>query len=953
MPRVLKFPVINIRLVCPLTLLLASSWFLYRWSCCSQLVLQYLLETPTYEEVKAVTRDILESVLNELRLKYNLPSRTGKAPATLLANVLRGTVYACPSTVQLVFHCLSNSFHSLSRSFLRMFYTRRPPTLSINELNQIITESLDIERFENLPAETIIHHDSLPSTPEKPKYSTFYRLFSRSSTHLPVIPHSPTIQVDEPVTPSPRKMAFTWRLPRLSPQRSRSAKDNAPEGVASVPVGPSNRSRSSSVTSAVPSPSRPLTSMSSTSSLGSVIPTSERFLKHDTEEIVCTEAGNVATSTRRSPSPSPVAIAHSRLFPTQMAYFPPAPRSPLQLLFGNKSLSIVPTTGGGAMSSADVVEKRSDTSVAECTDVESIDDDITPRATEFTIPPHRRSDSTVQAKQRRRPSALTLVLPPQETTSLCLRPAIGVSPHVPSDTDGSVSTCSLPSPTLSIPTSCQPSSYVSSVLSSALASSTSSIQSPTSTTSCFPWSRARAGSRSMQTPPLPGPPPSCPLPPTPALAAQNPDFLTPQNMQVPLPTVNPSPSKHIRTSVLTGSPSGTLACLPPPSPGSLRLPSRLSWGATGRMVVPLPSSLPSPPSSPSKKGRNRELSSCSSTADQKNGLSNATSTLGKRASIGVLEAASDLEARVRRTKSILVLGTRRSKGTLSCPSSPPKRVQIHAEANLDTESSPKKPMRRKSSAACSVPFLTVPRERRRSAPLLRSGATSKSTPTSPACADWTLSLPFCIDVPGSGIFVPTPPSEDGALHEADEALQIAQGDDWTLSLGVDRQMVGEGVATHSTQIKNNAEEQCSVTTQLPTPSATPEPEDDIPPLPLPAFFEPFPRPDSPASLGPHGGGLDLDGGCGKRGSGWDACGWFGPSSMDESPKADTRPVSMFDSEASWVRRSSDTDAPRRSDVGFVRNSHRLWVRSPSMDSMATTCTADTVFYSARTSVFVI
>lgn len=204
--------------------------------------------------------------------------------------------------------------------------------------------------------------------------------------------------------------------------------------------------------------------------------------------------------------------------------------------------------------------------------------------------------------------------------------------------------------------------------------------------------------------------------------------------------------------------------------------------------------------------------------------------------------------------------------------------------------------------------------------------------------------------------MPTPPSEDGALHEADEALQVAQGDDWTLSLGADRQtltMAGEGEASHSAQAKDSAEEQFSVTAQLPTPSATPEPEDDIPPLPLPTLFAPFPRPDSPASLGPHSGGLDLDGGCGKRGSGWDVCGWFGPSSMDEPQKRDTRPVSMLDSEASWFRRSSDTDAPRRSDVGFARKSHEKWIRSRSADSTTTTCTADTVFYSARTSILVV
>lgn len=203
--------------------------------------------------------------------------------------------------------------------------------------------------------------------------------------------------------------------------------------------------------------------------------------------------------------------------------------------------------------------------------------------------------------------------------------------------------------------------------------------------------------------------------------------------------------------------------------------------------------------------------------------------------------------------------------------------------------------------------------------------------------------------------MPTPPSEDGALHEADEALQVAQGDDWTLSLGVDRQnltMAEKGVASQSPLVKDSAEQQISVTAQLPTPSTTPEPDDDISTSFLPALFTPSPRPDSPASLGPHGGGLDIDGGCGKRGSGWDACGWFEVSSMDEPRTEDTRPISMLHSEASWIRRSCDSDAPRRR-AGFTRRSHPERIRSPSEDSTTTSRTVDTLFYSARTSIFVV
>ena len=685
-----------------------------------------------------------------------------------------------------------------------------------------------------------------------------------------------------------------------------------------------------------------------------MIPPSECIFKHVAEDSVNMETENVVSTTLRPQPSTSSAIAH--LSPTQMVQFPSAPRSPrspLRLLFGSKSSSNLAARAISRQRVSSGAEKSPGTPVAELKDVESSDDDTTPRATDFPIPPsHKHSGSTIQARQRRRPSTLTLILP-QEIVPLCLQPAVGATPHVPSDTESSLSTCSLPSPTTPY--------HVPRASSSALvlASPTSSTKSPTSATSTFPWSRARSGSRSMQTPQLPGPPPRCPLPPPPTLSTQ--EFCTPSNTQSPLPPVSPSPSKRSRTPVRSPSPSGMVTCGPSPSIGSLRLPSRLSWCATGRAVIPA-SSLPSPPSSPSKEGRKKGPSPGSSTQDQGNDMSSAMSpTLGKRASVGVLEAACDLEAQVRRTKSILVLGSRRSKGMLSCSDSPQKRVQIHAEANPETaESSPKKKPRRQSSAACTIPFLAVPRERRRSAPLLGSVVTSKGMHIALAGADWTLSLPFCIDVPGGGIILPTPPSEDGALHQADEALQVAQGDDWTLSLGVERQTIAnaeEGVASHNTQIKGSMEEQSSMVTQLPTPSTTPEPEDDIlPPFPILdlAPSSRCSRPASPASLGPHGGGLDLDGGCGKRGSGWDVCGWFGPVDMDEPPKCDTRPISTFESEASWIRRSTDTDGPRRKDVGLARKGNEKWTRHPSEDSTATSDTVDTIYYSARTSsIFVV
>lgn len=171
---------------------------------------------------------ITKLLLVAVRIVYYITSRTGKAPTTLTSRSARNALTLSTSPIFIILivcPTLSNT-HSVTPS-IRMFCTRRPPTLSINELNHILSESLDIERLENVNVSDTILHDPLPSAPEKQKTSTFHRLFSRSSSHLPLVPRSPILKhVDEPVTPSPRKMAFTWRLSRLSPHRSHRAEEH-------------------------------------------------------------------------------------------------------------------------------------------------------------------------------------------------------------------------------------------------------------------------------------------------------------------------------------------------------------------------------------------------------------------------------------------------------------------------------------------------------------------------------------------------------------------------------------------------------------------------------------------------------------------------------------------------------------------------------------------------------
>lgn len=239
--------------------------------------------------------------------------------------------------------------------------------------------------------------------------------------------------------------------------------------------------------------------------------------------------------------------------------------------------------------------------------------------------------------------------------------------------------------------------------------------------------------------------------------------------------------------------------------------------------------------------------------------------------------------------------------------------------------------------------LLVLRERRHSAPMLSS--LGRDVPRS--SADWTLSLPFCTDVPGNKI-LPSPlltPQLD-----SEHGLEEIQGEDWTLCMPL-KVRVGtpttEGCDSECTLAETSETVRTQITTQLPTPSPSPtwptpssvvrhlDPEESIP--------IPEDRPASPASLGPHVGGLDLAGGRGKRASGWHVYGWF-----DEvSAPADERDV-VAQSTAVTV---SDNRLVKNHVTAF-RKTHDASGRHPSQDSMSTVSTSETMFYSARSSLLV-
>ncbi|KAN0101231.1 hypothetical protein V8E55_001215 [Tylopilus felleus] len=639
----------------------------------------------------------------------------------------------------------------------------------------------------------------------------------------------------------------------------------------------------------------------------------------------------------------------------------------LDAIFGNgaatsalASCTVVPTAGiSSRRTSIRASEASHSVAISESG---SFDEDPTPRASEFgsrvtfpVVPAQGGSSLT----QRGRPQHLSIVVPPRNVNVHSLRPAVGVEPHAPSETESSASVRSTSSPTSPVarvsspafPTtqsdsgtssSCvPPSTPPNARISTMLPGITSPSYHESGLPAGFsPRQRKRAMSRSQTPPPLPRPPPSGPLPAVPSSVPPVP----------PLPPLlskmNMSPNSVISSpprSTMAGALTNPATALPPSPPGGLRLPSRLSWVNTVRAV------LPSPPASPTKALRSLTGKTSLPISPSKAEI-NRPNELKRPTSIGVIEAADNVQ--VRRTKSILLLGAR-SKSTASLGT---KRVQIHADVNVDA-CTVRKPRRKSSAATLGHPTscsdfgpmiissseLLVPRERRHSAPVLSSFDSSAPS------ADWTLSLPFCIDTPGNKI-VPSPLLTPQSNSE--QKLEELQGDDWTLCMplkvrvGTPTVESAEGPDSECTLAKAEAVE-AQHNVQLPTPSASPTwPTPTSVARPLDPEFEesvppsPVERPASPASLGPHVGGLDLDGGRGKRASGWHVYGWFDEVSF---PEDDDR-----DLVASTTIAVSDSKQVKN-HVSVFRKAHDLNAgRHPSQDSMSTVSTSAT-FYSACSS----
>jgi len=237
--------------------------------------------------------------------------------------------------------------------------------------------------------------------------------------------------------------------------------------------------------------------------------------------------------------------------------------------------------------------------------------------------------------------------------------------------------------------------------------------------------------------------------------------------------------------------------------------------------------------------------------------------------------------------------------------------------------------------------------------------------------DWTLCMPLKVRVeppielppiqdkdesgsdPERDEHKPDPSVQDsqpelGHEHEPDSvyAPDGSHDHEWSAGLGAEDCRPGE----HTKYI--------DMRDQLPTPSPSPTLSS---PHPVPS---PFVRvhvhshaPDTEQhELGVRAicdsdGGLDIDSGRGKRGSGWNVFGWFG----DDVPGAEVGCQCHQTKDASvscdWACVASSTThgRRRRSSCNMLAQYAQRHPRQGSTATLATTETAETIYYSARSS----
>ncbi|KAL4071091.1 hypothetical protein V8B97DRAFT_1917667 [Scleroderma yunnanense] len=301
----------------------------------------------------------------------------------------------------------------------------------------------------------------------------------------------------------------------------------------------------------------------------------------------------------------------------------------------------------------------------------------------------------------------------------------------------------------------------------------------------------------------------------------------------------------------------------------------------------------------------------------------------------------------------------------------------------------------------SAPLLSRTRARTRSRLTMNGDSPKEIIHTRESSLDWTLLLPFSTDVPGGKIFPSLSPKDGASIaeYECGASGLEEEKEDWTLCMPLkvrveappelppiqdkseggsdqegeedghkpvaslqdsqpdlgrehDSDSVCDSSQDHDLRPGHGAEDRSlekhmqhiDLREQLPTPSPSPTPSSPHQTSgPLVRIHAETEHELCGGMICESDGGLDIDGGRGKRGSGWNVFGWFG----------DDTPESICESEDAmshdWSSMTSSTMRRIRGRSHDIRVHTERHPRHGSTGTLATTATAETVYYSARSS----
>ncbi|KAI6037907.1 hypothetical protein EDC04DRAFT_2699750 [Pisolithus marmoratus] len=308
----------------------------------------------------------------------------------------------------------------------------------------------------------------------------------------------------------------------------------------------------------------------------------------------------------------------------------------------------------------------------------------------------------------------------------------------------------------------------------------------------------------------------------------------------------------------------------------------------------------------------------------------------------------------------------------------------------------------------SAPILSRMRSRNQPRLGLSGDAAQENTNTQrEPSMDWTLSLPLSTDVPGGKISPLVKAAADAAEGQGRGEIELEEEEkeDWTLcmplrvrvevavappSIGSGREVSDdrEGQAEDGDKpddsevdsrsdlgLEQTPDDECAndashtsepcvepeeaallsdkgfdIRDQLPTPSPSPTPSS---PLVIPS---PYVRVHGHGTELEHGarartmcdsdGGLDIDSGRGKRGSGWNVFGWFGDSVSEAAEEEAEHRDEVYPKDFGSMTRRRES-----SYYCEPQQSPQRHLSKDSMVTVASTTTETTMYYSARSSCY--